>query len=179
MTGRLRVPSFVVPLSVAIYFALFALGSAKFALPAGALATVPVVLAAWSKGRRGVILVSLGLIAGHGLLALLGPSYALDGYELAWGALLIALGLVLGTLHDLGERERRALSSAEQRFERALRETDDVLWEWDMLSGSAFFSSRFQELVGSGGPTLSARITEWFDRVHPEELEPLQSAIEE
>ncbi len=179
MTARLRVPDSAVPLSVAIYLALFALASAQFSLPAGPLATVPVVLAAWSRGRRGVLWVSLGLIAGHGLLALLGPAYALEGYELAWGALLLALGFGLGAVRDLGERERAALSAAEQRFERALREAHDVLWEWDMVSGSAFFSSRFQELVGSGRPTLPTRISEWFERVHPEELEPLHSAIEE
>ena len=34
-------------------------------------------------------------------------------------------------------------------------------------------------LAGAGGPALTARIAEWFDRVHPDELEPLQRAVEE
>ena len=179
MTVRARVPKSALPACAALYLAVFALGAWRFSLSLGALATAPVLLAAWLTGRRGVLLVGLGLAVGHAALALLGPAFHLDGYELGWGVLLLGLGFGLGVVRDLGERERAALAAAEQRFERALREASDVLWEWDVLTGSAFFSGRFQDLMGAGGPVLTARITEWFDCVHPDELEPLQRAIEE
>jgi diguanylate cyclase (GGDEF)-like protein/PAS domain S-box-containing protein len=139
---------------------------------------VPVFLAAWAFGRRGLLAVLGALLGAHLLLALLSPVFRFTADDFAWAALIAVAGAALAWLCEHADGSQKELEGLELRYERALNESTDVLWEWEINAGSAFFSGRWPELLGYSESELSARISEWFDRVHPEDIGALKLALE-
>jgi diguanylate cyclase (GGDEF)-like protein/PAS domain S-box-containing protein len=81
--------------------------------------------------------------------------------------------------HVLEEREKafRSLSVSEQRYEMLLRGASDGLWEWDLETNEMRFCDRWKALLGYEKHELNDRPDEWFNRVHPEDIERVQSEI--
>jgi diguanylate cyclase (GGDEF)-like protein/PAS domain S-box-containing protein len=73
------------------------------------------------------------------------------------------------------QRAEAALRASEQRFELAARAANDGLWEWDLATEEAQFSARWRAIVGQPEPL--PRISEWLDRVHPEDKGCVMSAL--
>lgn len=80
----------------------------------------------------------------------------------------------LGTVTDISPRIRmeRALRQERQRFELAVRGTNDGIWDWDIDQGSFYFSPKFLELLGISESEIPAdrppdSIDFFLDRVHP------------
>jgi len=73
---------------------------------------------------------------------------------------------------------QRALSEVQERFALAVRGANDGVWEWILGTGEMHFSRRWRELLGYGVDDLENSITEWFDRVHPEDIGPLRADID-
>lgn len=163
-------------LSYAALFLVFGLG---YQVSLGVLLAVPIFVAAHYFGVRGALTVSGILTVFHGVAFVASVPLAQHSPALVPACLLGLLGVVLGAARDARLASQKKLAVMEQRFDRALKEAEDVLWEWDLNSGSSFFSGRFAKLLGTSGGEQSSRITEWFDRVHPEDVEHLKRAIEE
>jgi diguanylate cyclase (GGDEF)-like protein/PAS domain S-box-containing protein len=142
------------------------------------IAGLPVVLLAWGCGMRGVAVYLLASLAAQGLLALASSHVGLTPADMIWSLVLLVVSLAIGWLRDRVDRSERKLQAAELRYDRALRESGDVLWEWEIASGSAFFSASFAGLLGCPASELTARATEWLDRVHPDDLEALNAALD-
>ena len=90
------------------------------------------------------------------------------------------------------------LHVAEERLKLALLATNESVWDWDIPTGHIYRDQRWSELVGeetngagspavnsateftSGGlePFVLAGISEWSDRVHPDDLPAAQAALE-
>ena len=70
------------------------------------------------------------------------------------------------------------LAQSEQRYSRAVRGTSDGLWDWDIVSGDAYFSPRFQELLGCGEDELPSRVDAIFSRIHQDEEPLARSALQ-
>jgi diguanylate cyclase (GGDEF)-like protein/PAS domain S-box-containing protein len=162
------------------YIAVFATVAGVFGPLLHALASIPVLVAAWVRGRRAALLTWLvvmipplaTLLYRHDVTAASLGSHALSG------TVLLAMGVALGTLRERTERELRAQRALEARYERAARGASDVLWEWELESGHAFFSAQWADLLGCEERELTPRIGEWLDRVHPEDLPDLRREIE-
>ena len=58
----------------------------------------------------------------------------------------------------------------EQRFARAIRGTQDGLWEVDLATDTRWFESRFEELLGYGKDELSLFRERFHELVHPQDL---------
>lgn len=142
------------------------------------LSAVPVLLSGFWFGQRGVFAATLVLLAAYGLFALFRSPPTIPGSAALWALLWLSVALGLGSLRDRLVKVRGRLLRSRGRLERALRESRDVLWEWEIASGSAFFSRQFAELLGHTGSELSARVAEWFERVHPDDLESLNHAVD-
>jgi len=54
----------------------------------------------------------------------------------------------------------------------------DGLWDWDVGADRLRVSKRWQELLGLSGGTCGLSSKEWFQRVHPRDLEDLKRAID-
>lgn len=65
-----------------------------------------------------------------------------------------------------------------QQFGLALRGSQDGLWEWDLRRNEVEYSARWKALLGYGSFELSRSVSEWFDRVHPEDINAVKQAIQ-
>jgi PAS domain S-box-containing protein len=73
---------------------------------------------------------------------------------------------------DISERKRNEarLRESEQRFERVATATSDAIWEWDLETGSLWWSEGLTALFGYA-PGDIADLAAWADRIHPEDRE--------
>ena len=70
-----------------------------------------------------------------------------------------------------------ALRESEERYELAVCGSNDGIWDWKLEDDTIFFSARWKAMLGYGEQDLSMRPGEWFDRVHPEDVQRLQAEI--
>ncbi len=80
---------------------------------------------------------------------------------------------------ELMERNRAesALRESEERYALALRGTNDGIWDWDLRTNRIYFSPRWKAMLGYQENEISASLDEWFNRVHPEDLEQLKLSL--
>jgi EAL domain-containing protein (putative c-di-GMP-specific phosphodiesterase class I) len=55
--------------------------------------------------------------------------------------------------------------------------TDAALWDWDLLSGEFFCSTRWRELTGFLDAATQPRLESWLERVHESDRPPLEAAL--
>lgn len=86
---------------------------------------------------------------------------------------------LVGTLQDITRRVKteEALLDGIQRYNLTLEGAMEGLWEWDIASGTAFFSPRFKEMFGIE-PNNSDDGIHFFERkIHPEDRDPVLKAL--
>lgn len=86
----------------------------------------------------------------------------------------------VAAVHDLTERKAReeALRESEERYALAAAGANDGLWDWDLRSGRAHFSSRWKLLLGYPDDEIGNRLDAWTRLVHPDDREHLEAALE-
>jgi PAS domain S-box-containing protein len=79
--------------------------------------------------------------------------------------------LVYVAIRDLTERHRaeKALRDSEERFDLAVRGTDAGIWDWDLRSGTVYFSPRWKSMLGCEDHEVGTDFREWENRIHPED----------
>ena len=75
------------------------------------------------------------------------------------------------------ESSQQALRESEERYALSVSGANDGLWDWNLRSGDIYLSPRWKSIVGYADNELSNAQTEWFDLVHPEDLENLKATI--
>ena len=73
--------------------------------------------------------------------------------------------------------EREGLREREQRAALALTFAGDALWDWNLARNQLLLSPRFVQMLGLSAP-LSGTPADWLERVHPDDLIPLRSALD-
>jgi len=83
-----------------------------------------------------------------------------------------------GSVQDIHKQKlaESALADARQRFERAIRGTQDGLWEWDLVRRSLWVSPRFEAILGYSEGAISGALKSPDELVHPEDRETSESA---
>lgn len=71
----------------------------------------------------------------------------------------------------------RQLAESEERFDLAMRGTNDGLWDWSLSTGSVYFSARCAEILGVHPDDLGHRPEAWQVRLHPEDRQPFRHAM--
>src|SRR5262249_48365197 len=71
------------------------------------------------------------------------------------------------------EAEVRA---SRERFELAVKGSQDGLWDWDLKSDDVYFSPRWKSILGYEDHEIKNRIEEWISRLHPDEKERVLAA---
>lgn len=76
-----------------------------------------------------------------------------------------------GQLHErLGERD--------ERYALALHCINDGLWEWDLKTDTVFYSPAWKNLLGYQDTEIGDRLSEWQDRVHPDDRAALREVFD-
>jgi diguanylate cyclase (GGDEF)-like protein/PAS domain S-box-containing protein len=70
-----------------------------------------------------------------------------------------------------------ALRESQERYALAVQGANDGLWDWNLKTDEIYFSPRWQEMLGYRDGEIGDRPSEWFDRVHPEELDWLKAQL--
>jgi len=75
-------------------------------------------------------------------------------------------------------RTLRALRESEERYALSARGANDGLWVWDLGVREVYYSTRWKSMLGYGEDEIGKSPDEWLSRVHPDDVELLESAIE-
>jgi PAS domain S-box-containing protein len=86
---------------------------------------------------------------------------------------------VIGAMIDVTDLKvaEAALQAAEERLERAVRGTQDGLWEFNAVEMSFWFAPRFAQMLGYDPGELRTDLDSFLDLTHPEDRERTKADI--
>lgn len=87
---------------------------------------------------------------------------------------------IIGIARDLTERLRseERLRSSHERFEMVSRATNDVVWDWNLVTDQVWWNENFQKLFGYEPREIGAYVDSWTSRIHPEDLGRVKSQVD-
>ena len=102
-----------------------------------------------------------------------------DGKVLQYRCIALPDGGRMLTYFDITELKRveEALSASLERYDLAMRGSNEALWDWDAASDIIYISPRFKELLNLPPETPGITPAEWETLVHPEDLGLHRQAI--
>lgn len=87
---------------------------------------------------------------------------------------LISVGiLVLLLLWQFSTRLNDTLAqtrASEERYARAVSGANDGIWDWDLLDGRVYFSTRWKSMLGYALEDIGTVPDEWFSRIHIDDI---------
>ncbi|HWA86947.1 MAG TPA: PAS domain S-box protein [Opitutus sp.] len=81
-------------------------------------------------------------------------------------------------LERLVAERTAALRSSEERYALALRGASDALWDWDLATGTVFYSPRWMEMLGLDPTRVANTFDEIKCRLHPDEAGVIDAALQ-
>ncbi|MBI4979405.1 MAG: PAS domain-containing protein [Spirochaetes bacterium] len=81
-------------------------------------------------------------------------------------------GMVYTTFDDITERKRanEAMRASDERYAVTLAALNDGIWDWNVPSGTAYFSPRYYAILGFDDGAFPATYTGWRALVHPDDI---------
>lgn len=71
------------------------------------------------------------------------------------------------------------LSESEARTQLLIKSSSIGLWDWNLLTNEAFFSSEWKSQLGYDDAELTGGYAEWESRLHPEDHAPTLAVVQE
>lgn len=86
------------------------------------------------------------------------------------------VGVVVSST-DITEKKKReqALREAEERWRFALEGSNQGVWDWDLSTGKVVYSQAYYNMYGYEPGDLQNSISDWLERVHPDDREKLKA----
>ena len=75
------------------------------------------------------------------------------------------------------EQVEKALAESQERWELAISGANDGIWDWNVVTGDVFYSSRWKSMLGYDDADLAGRVEEWSKLLHPEDTETVMSQL--
>lgn len=81
--------------------------------------------------------------------------------------------ILLTVAVDISEKENLndALKDSERKWHFALGGADLGIWDWNTETNEVFLSTRWKSMLGYEEEDISANVSEWASRIHPEDKE--------
>jgi PAS domain S-box-containing protein len=97
-----------------------------------------------------------------------------DGTVLQHRCIALPDGGRMLTYFDITELKRieQALAQSVERYDLAMRGSNEGLWDWDQKADVLHISPRFKELFGLETEAETIKPAEWIASLHPDDLEP-------
>ena len=67
---------------------------------------------------------------------------------------------------------------ADERFRLIARATNDVFWDWDLITNAAWRSEGASQTFGYPPEELNSDVNFWVNRIHPEDRERVHESIQ-
>ena len=80
---------------------------------------------------------------------------------------------------EIAKKATQELSTSEERLRFSLEGTGDGLWDWKLKTDEVYFSKRWKEMLGFQDNEIESNLDEWKNRIHPQDLEKVNSDIKE
>src|SRR6266446_6509840 len=79
--------------------------------------------------------------------------------------------IIVVTARDIRERIAReeALRKSNERFDMAVRATNDVIWDWDLLTDEIWWNENFTKVFGHPRETVERSVKSWYEGIHPDD----------
>ncbi len=86
---------------------------------------------------------------------------------------------VLWTMVDITKRvnTEKEIKVLKERMELALLGYNAGAWEWDLSDDTAYYSPQWMKMLGYEEGELPALLSTWGDRVHPDDMGAIMSAV--
>lgn len=81
-----------------------------------------------------------------------------------------------GSIGKQRQIEKR-LRESEKRFALATRATNDVIWDWNLITNEIWWSEGVQEHFGYSAGQIEPVAGWWYDHIHPQDKERILSGI--
>jgi diguanylate cyclase (GGDEF)-like protein/PAS domain S-box-containing protein len=75
-------------------------------------------------------------------------------------------------------RSEEALRESEERYALAIRGANDGLWDWNLETDHLYVSPRWKMMLGYGIYEVGDRVDDWFNKVHPDDVDELRGALD-
>ncbi|MEO1431019.1 MAG: PAS domain S-box protein [Cyanobacteria bacterium J06633_8] len=91
-------------------------------------------------------------------------------------------------IEDISQRKKfeanqklnyQALSELAQRYQLAIKGSQDGIWDWNLKTGDCYFSSEWKKMLGYEDEELINNIDTFFSILHPEDYSRVEARIKE
>ena len=89
--------------------------------------------------------------------------------------------VILLTLKDISceKLEEKLLKESIERFQHAIDATRDGIWDWDMQTGSVYFSPQWARLLGYEPSEVPHRVEFFFQVLHPDDVASVKQVLDD
>ncbi len=94
---------------------------------------------------------------------------AADGNIIKW----------FGTNTDINDKKiaEESLRKSEERFQLAARATNDVMWDWDLVTNKVWLNESIREVFGYELDEVGDKFEWWLNGIHPEDRQEIGQSI--
>lgn len=88
---------------------------------------------------------------------------------------------LLVMLRDISaeKAEKESMQESIERFQHATEATRDGIWDWDILTGSVYFSPQWARLLGYDSSEIPQRVEFFYQVLHPDDVSQVKLALDD
>lgn len=86
---------------------------------------------------------------------------------------------VMAIITETTERAKaeRSMRQSDERFGLISKATNDVIWDWDLITDNIWWNESFKTSFGYKASEIEPAIESWYNRIHPDDREEVVKGI--